>query len=70
VQLVENEITYLAFPLPPESIVIYGSGYAAGRLRPLSWLADLDLVCWGDIDTHGLAILNRVRRRFLHARSS
>jgi hypothetical protein len=67
--IIENETTYLAFPLPPESIVIYGSGYAAGLLGPLSWLAGLDLVYWGDIDTHGLAILNRVRRRLPHARS-
>jgi len=67
--IIENEITYLAFPLPPESIVIYGSGYAAGKFGPLAWLAGLDLVYWGDIDTHGLAILSRVRHRFPHARS-
>lgn len=67
--IIENEITYLAFPLPAESIVIYGSGYAAGQLGPLAWLADLDLTYWGDIDTHGLAILSRLRHRFPHARS-
>jgi hypothetical protein len=67
--VIENETTYLAFPLPPDSVVIYGSGYAAGLLGPLSWLAGLDLIYWGDIDTHGLAILSRVRRRFPHARS-
>ena len=38
-------------------------------LAPLGWLADLDLVYWGDIDTHGFAILNRLRQRFPHARS-
>jgi hypothetical protein len=67
--IIENEITYLAFPLPAQAIVIYGSGYAAGQFGPLAWLADLDLVYWGDIDTHGLAILSRVRHRFPHARS-
>jgi hypothetical protein len=67
--IIENEITYLAFPLPAQAIVIYGSGYAVGHFAPLSWLADLDLVYWGDIDTHGLAILSRARRRFPHARS-
>ena len=67
--IIENEITYLAFPLPAQAIVIYGSGYAAGQLGPLAWLAGLDLVYWGDIDTHGFAILSRVRYRFPHTRS-
>lgn len=67
--IIENEITYLAFPLPAQAIVIYGSGYAAGQFGPLAWLAGLDLVYWGDIDTHGFAILSRVRHRFPHARS-
>jgi hypothetical protein len=67
--VIENEITYLAFPLPDGAIVIFGGGYAVDVLESLSWLADLDLVYWGDIDTHGFAILSRLRRRFGHARS-
>jgi hypothetical protein len=69
VYVVENEITYLAFPLPAGAIVVFGGGYAVDVLEPLTWLADLDLIYWGDIDTHGLAILNRLRHRFGHARS-
>ena len=67
--VVENEITYLAFPLPGDAVVIFGGGYAVDVLEPLGWLTDLDLVYWGDIDTHGFAILNRLRHRFGHARS-
>ena len=67
--VVENEITYLAFPLPADAVVIFGGGYAVDVLEPLGWLTDLDLVYWGDIDTHGFAILNRLRHRFGHARS-
>jgi hypothetical protein len=67
--IIENEITYLAFPLPARSIVFYGSGYAAGQFGQLPWLADLDIAYWGDIDTHGLAILSRGRRHFPHTRS-
>lgn len=67
--VIENEITYLAFPLPGDAIVIFGGGYAVDVLEPLGWLTDLDLVYWGDIDTHGFAILNRLRHRFGHARS-
>jgi hypothetical protein len=67
--VIENEITYLAFPLPGDAIVIFGGGYAVDLLESLGWLAELDLVYWGDIDTHGFVILNRLRRRFGHARS-
>jgi len=67
--VVENEITYLAFPPTENAIVIFGEGYAASRLQPLQWLADKNLVYWGDIDTHGFAILNRVRRLFEGTRS-
>ena len=50
-------------------MVIFGGGYAVDVLEPLGWLTGLDLVYWGDIDTHGFAILDRLRRRFPHARS-
>ena len=67
--VIENEITYLAFPLPPDAIVIFGGGYAVQTLESLNWLASLDLVYWGDLDTHGFAILNRLRHHFPGARS-
>jgi hypothetical protein len=69
VYIVENEVTYLAFPLPVDAIVILGGGYAVGLLESLAWLADLAVFYWGDIDTHGLAILDRLRRYFPHAKS-
>lgn len=67
--VVENEITYLAFPLAPDTIVILGGGYAVDILESLHWMAGLDVVYWGDLDTHGFAILNRLRHRFPHVRS-
>lgn len=67
--VVENEITYLAFPAPADAIAIWGRGYAVSVLEPLAWLADTDVVYWGDIDTHGFAILDRLRQRFPHVRS-
>lgn len=67
--VVENEITYLAFPLPPDAMVIWGRGYAVPVLEPLAWLADAEVVYWGDIDTHGFAILDRLRQRFPDVRS-
>jgi hypothetical protein len=67
--IVENEITYLAFPLAPEAIAVFGGGYAVDVLERLAWLGELDLAYWGDLDTHGFAILNRLRHRFPRARS-
>ena len=67
--VIENEITYLAFPVPAAAMVIFGGGYAVPVLEPLGWLAGLDVVYWGDIDTHGFAILNRLRHHLPHARS-
>ncbi len=67
--IVENEITYLAFPVPSDAIVIFGGGYAVNILGSVDWLAALDLIYWGDLDTHGFAILNRLRTRFPHVRS-
>jgi hypothetical protein len=67
--VIENEITYLAFPVPAAGMVIFGGGYAVALLESLSWLGALDVVYWGDIDTHGFAILNRLRQHLPHARS-
>jgi hypothetical protein len=69
VYVVENEITYLAFPLMAGSMVIFGSGYAVRRLERLPWLDDIELIYWGDIDTHGFAILDGLRQRFPHSAS-
>jgi hypothetical protein len=69
VVVVENEITYLAMPPRPGTAVLLGGGYAVGRLAPLRWLAERDLYYWGDIDTHGLAILDRLRASLPHTRS-
>ena len=67
--IIENEVTYLAFPLAAGAMVIFGGGYAVDVLESLAWLAALDVSYWGDIDTHGFAILNRLRHHVPHARS-
>ncbi|MGS0687767.1 Wadjet anti-phage system protein JetD domain-containing protein [Nakamurella sp. GG22] len=69
IYVVENEITYLAFPAVPDAAVVFGGGYAVGRLTALRWLGDRELHYWGDLDTHGFAILNVMRRRFPQTRS-
>jgi len=67
--ITENEINGLAFSDAPESLVIFGLGYSLERLVEVDWLRDRMLYYWGDIDTHGFAILDRLRSTFPHARS-
>lgn len=67
--IVENEITYLSAPVPAGAVVLWGKGYDADHPASLDWLADTPVLYWGDIDTHGFAILNRVRARLPHVRS-
>ena len=62
--IVENEISYLALPSRPDTIAIFGSGFAVGSVTALSWLADKIVIYWGDLDTHGFAILNQLRARY------
>ncbi|HZN77717.1 MAG TPA: Wadjet anti-phage system protein JetD domain-containing protein [Micromonosporaceae bacterium] len=69
VYVVENEITYLAFPPVPDAIAVFGGGYAVSTVEPVCWLDQRQLRYWGDIDTHGFAILDRLRQHFPHARS-
>ena len=57
VYVVENETTYLAFPLGPGAMVVFGGGYAVSTLRHAPWLAGIRLAYWGDLDTHGFAML-------------
>lgn len=69
VYVIENETTYLAFPDQTHSIVIHGGGYAVTQLSALAWLHDVRLVYWGDLDTHGFTILDRLHRAFPHTQS-
>ncbi len=65
----ENKISFLTLPECRGSVVIFGGGYAIDRLGNVPWLAGRHLHYWGDIDTHGFAILSRLRAHWPHARS-
>ena len=67
--ITENEINFLAFPRVPDSLVIFGAGYGFDPLAEASWLQAREIFYWGDIDSHGFAILDQLRSHFPHARS-
>lgn len=67
--VVENEITYLSADVPDGGVVLWGKGFEVDRVGRLPWLADVDVVYWGDLDTHGFAILDRLRHWLPQTRS-
>jgi hypothetical protein len=67
--IVENEVTGLAFPEVADSMLVFGGGYGVERLMAARWLGSRTVIYWGDIDTHGFAILERLRSRFPQTKS-
>ena len=67
--ITENEINGLAFPSHPRAVVVFGLGYGLDRLAGVDWLKRARCWYWGDIDTHGFAILNRLRAHMPEVRS-
>lgn len=59
--IVENLQTGLAFADLPGSAVFMRLGYAVDLFGIIPWLRHLPCYYWGDLDTHGFAILNRLR---------
>jgi hypothetical protein len=67
--ITENEVNALAFPELASAMVVFGGGYGIERLVQADWLRERDVIYWGDIDTHGFAILDRLRANLPHVRS-
>ena len=67
--ITENEINFLAFPAQHNSLVIFGAGYGFEALAQAAWLSSVIIYYWGDIDTHGFAILDQLRGKFPHVQS-
>jgi len=67
--ITENLETLLALPPRPGLVAIHGGGYAVDRIAEIPWLARCRLLYWGDLDSHGFAILNRARAAGLDVES-
>jgi hypothetical protein len=67
--IIENEISYLSIDVPEDGVVIWGKGFDVDSVGRLRWLAEADILYWGDIDTHGFAILDRLRAWLPQTRS-
>ncbi len=69
VLITENEINFLALPSLPDSMAIFGSGYGFDLPARSAWLRTRSVHYWGDIDTHGFAILDQLRSHLVHVES-
>ena len=67
--ITENEVNGLAFPNVESELVIFGLGYSLDVLSGVNWMKDRKIYYWGDIDTHGFAMLDRLRSMFPSAYS-
>ncbi len=67
--ITENEVNFLALPDVPDSLVIFGAGYGFDLIANATWLSRCRVLYWGDIDTHGFAILDQLRASLPHAES-
>jgi hypothetical protein len=59
--IIENDITFLAFPEVADAVALFGGGFAVSSVAPLPWLQGRRVIYWGDIDTHGFVALDRLR---------
>jgi len=67
--ITENEINFLAFPPMADSLLVFGAGYGFDALAGAPWLHACAVHYWGDIDTHGFAILSQLRAHLPHVQS-
>lgn len=67
--ITENEVNFLTFPPVAAGLVVFGAGYGFDALAQAAWLHGCALHYWGDIDTHGFAILDQLRGHFPQVRS-
>lgn len=62
--IIENLTSFLTFPNLPDSIAIWGGGFAVTLLGGTNWLNTKQLYYWGDLDAHGFQILDQCRKLF------
>ncbi len=64
----ENLATLLAMPDVPRAVAVHGGGHRVDLVARLPWAQTVTY--WGDLDSHGFAILNRLRARGVNATSA
>jgi hypothetical protein len=50
-------------------MIIFGLGYGIQSLAGIPWLQEKAIYYWGDIDTHGFAMLSQLRSYYPHVKN-
>jgi hypothetical protein len=66
--VLENLATVLAMPYVAGAVAVHGGGHRIGLVARLPWAQRVTY--WGDLDSHGFAILHRLRAGGVDARSA
>ncbi|SDS60430.1 hypothetical protein SAMN04489751_2389 [Brevibacterium sandarakinum] len=66
----ENLESVLAMPDWADAVAVHGSGYAVDNVARLAWAHRARVIYWGDLDSHGFAILSRLRTHLPHVEST
>ncbi|MCF2573393.1 Wadjet anti-phage system protein JetD domain-containing protein [Brevibacterium sp. UCMA 11754] len=66
----ENLESVLAMPDWADAVAVHGSGYAVDNVAGLTWVHGAHVLYWGDLDSHGFAILSRLRKHLPHVDST
>ncbi|WP_051215428.1 Wadjet anti-phage system protein JetD domain-containing protein [Granulicoccus phenolivorans] len=69
VLIVENLTSLASLPPLHGTVALHGRGYAVTELARIPWVGGSPIDYWGDLDSHGFAILGRCRDRLPHTRS-
>ena len=62
--ITENLRNFLALPMLPGAVAVFGSGDAATLLHRAAWLTASRILYWGDMDPPGYTILARLRGEY------
>jgi hypothetical protein len=60
--IVENLETGIALPTLEDTVAVMKLGNAVGVVAAMPWMRECRTLYWGDLDTHGLAILDQARQ--------
>ncbi|MEF9876123.1 MAG: DUF2220 family protein [Gordonibacter sp.] len=67
--LCENLISLMTLPSLDGALGIHGGGYGVSELASLAWLQAVPVLYWGDLDSHGFAILSQWRHHHTRTES-